>query len=71
MWVRTESATASLLNTGLIQTQNLFMGNGSSLTMHGGDAITRQIDLTSNSVLTVLQTNGIGLTFIGTSAARV
>ena len=59
---------ADLVNTGLVQTNDLYMGHGSSLTLHGGDIVNSQIMLTQNSILTVQQTNGIGLTFNGTSA---
>ena len=67
----TGSSAASLINTGLVQTDFLNIGNGSSLTLHGGDVIYSGISLADNSVLTVQQTNGIGLTFAGTSAGSL
>ncbi len=58
-------------NLGLVTLNNLLVGNsttGSDLTLHGGDVVNGQIALTSGSVLTVQQTNAIGLTLNGTAA---
>jgi len=65
------TSSASLLDTGLVQTNALYMSHGSLLTLHGGDVVNNLIDLTNNSVLTVQQTNGIGLTFNGTLASSL
>ena len=50
---------------------NFYMGNGTAFMMHGGDDVTDSINLKGNSVLTVQQTGGIGLTFSGSSASSL
>ena len=59
------TSAASLINTGMVQANFFFMGNGSTLTLHGGDVITDSITLTGGSTLDVQQTNGTGLTLNG------
>jgi hypothetical protein len=65
------TAPVTLINAGTVHLDTLSMGNGSTMTLHGGDVITSQISLTGNSVLTVQQTNGMGLTFNGASASSL
>jgi len=65
------SSPASLLNTGLVNSNVLNLGNASLLTLHGGDIINNQITLTGGSMLTVQQTNGTGLTFNGASVGAL
>ncbi len=57
----------SLVNTGLVQAGELDLGNASSLTLHGGDVVNNQITLVGNSILTIQQVDGIGLTFNGSA----
>ena len=52
-----------------MQTNALYLGNGSALTLHGGDVVNSLISLNNNSVLTVQQMGGTGLTLGGTSAS--
>jgi hypothetical protein len=59
------SSAASLINTGLVQANFFFMGNGSTLTLHGGDVVNDSITLQGGSVLNVQQTGGTGLTLNG------
>ncbi len=58
------TAAVSVGSPGMINLQNLYMGNGSSATLLGG-VVQGLIDLQGNSVLTVQQTNGTGLTLNG------
>ena len=60
------NSPVTVTNLGLVTATNLDVGNGTALTLHGGDVI-NNIDLQSGSVLTVEQTHGIGLTLNGTS----
>jgi hypothetical protein len=60
------STSASLINTGNVQTNSLFyLGSPSGLTLHGGDTVNSVISLIGNSTLIVQQTGGTGLTFNG------
>jgi hypothetical protein len=63
------TSAVSVTNLGLVTVNTLEVGHGSSLTLHGGDAVSTTLSLTGNSTLTVEQTNGIGLTFSGSSAS--
>jgi hypothetical protein len=65
------TSSVSVTDLGQVTLENLYVGNstaGSNLTLHGGDVINNLIDLQNGSVLTVRQTNGIGLTLNGTSS---
>ena len=60
----------SVTGLGTVTLNNLQTSNAvGGLTLHGGDVVNSQIELSNFSVLSVQQTNGIGLTFNGTSAA--
>ena len=63
------TSAVSVTNLGLVTVNTLEVGNGSALTLHGGDTVSTMLSLTGNSTLTVEQTNGIGLTFSGSSAS--
>ena len=68
------NASVSLTDLGQVTLINLYVGNsaaGSDLTLHGGDVINNLINLQNGSVLTVQQTNGIGLTLNGTSLSSL
>ncbi len=65
------SSAASLTNTGLVNVNDVAMGNGSALTLHGGDVINNSITLVGGSTLTVREVNGTGLTFNGASAGAL
>ena len=65
------TAPVNVINLGQVTLINLYVGNGTALTLHGGDVINSQIDLQNGSVLTVQQTNGIGLTLNGTSSSNL
>ncbi len=64
-----DGVAASLNNVGKVTTEGLFVGYGSSLTLHGGDVVNSSISLTrgSGSTLTVEQVGGTGLMLNGTS----
>jgi hypothetical protein len=64
---QTGTAPVSVVNLGLVTLDTLQVGNGSALTLHGGDTINKQISLTGGSTMSVEQTNGVGLTLNGTS----
>ena len=61
----------SLTNLGTVATNSIFMDAGSTMTLHGGDVVNSLISLTGGSVLTVQQTNGMGLTLNGTSLSSL
>jgi PEP-CTERM motif len=65
------TSPGGLINAGAMQVDSLLMANGSTLTLHGGDLINTSISLTGDSVLTVQQANGMGLTFNGTSTGSL
>jgi hypothetical protein len=64
-WYNTSAVTIS--NLGQMTLNNLYVGNGTALTLHGGDVVNNLIDLSNNSELTVQQVNETGLTLNGTS----
>lgn len=64
-WNGTSAVTVT--NAGLVTVTDLFVGNGTDVTLHGGDVVNSSINLKANSVLTVQQVNNIGLTLNGTS----
>ncbi|MGD0382214.1 MAG: PEP-CTERM sorting domain-containing protein, partial [Thermoguttaceae bacterium] len=59
--------TNTLLNSGGISANYLYVGNANVLTLHPGDLIENYINLSNSSMLTVQQANGqlTGLTFNG------
>jgi hypothetical protein len=61
------TSAVNVINLGQVTLNELFVGNASALTFHGGDVINNSINLVNGSVLTVQQENGIGLTLNGTS----
>jgi PEP-CTERM motif len=64
------SAAVTVSNLGTVTGTQLLVGNGTSLTMHGGDTISSIINLEDSSVLNVQQSSGgTGLTLNGTSLA--
>jgi fibronectin-binding autotransporter adhesin len=64
------SAPVTVSNLGAVTATDLAVGNGTSVTLHGGDVISSQIDLKQSSVLTVLESaSGTGLTLNGTSTS--
>ena len=65
------SSAASLTNAGPVTTTDLYVGNGSSLTLHGGDVVNSLIDLKGGSTLTVQEVGGTGLTLNGTSLSSL
>ncbi len=65
------TSAVSVTNLGLVTLNSLFVGNGTALTLHGGDVVNSEINLSGNSVLTVQQMNGIGLTLNGTSLSSL
>jgi hypothetical protein len=65
------TAPVTVTNAGLINVSELYVGNGTALTMHGGDVVGNSINLTGGSVLTVDQVNGTGLTLNGTSSTSL
>jgi hypothetical protein len=56
------NAPVKLLNTGNVQTSELYMASSSLLTLHGGDVVNTGISLYDGSVLTVQQVNRTGVT---------
>ncbi len=65
------SSAASLTNAGPVTTNDLYVGNGSALTLHGGDTVNSLIDLKGGSTLTVQEVGGTGLTLSGTSLSSL
>ena len=66
------TAAVTVSNLGTVTATDLSVGNGTSVTLHGGDVIGSKIDLASSSVLTVLESStGTGLTLNGTSASSL
>ncbi len=65
------NSAVTVTDAGQFNLNSLYLGNGTTLTMHGGDVVNNQIDLTGNSVLTVDQVNGTGLTLNGTSLSNL
>jgi hypothetical protein len=65
-----EPYAVSATNVGSIQLTNLYLGNGSTMSIQGG-VVNNLINLSGNSVLTVNQTNGTGLTLNGTSLSSL
>jgi len=65
------STAASLTNAGQVATYDLYVGNGSGLTLHSGDVINNTITLNGGSIPTVQETGGMGLTFNDTSANSI
>jgi hypothetical protein len=63
------TSPVTVTNLGLVTVNTLEVGNGSTLTLHGGDTVNKQLSLTGGSTLNVQQTNGMGLTFGGASAS--
>ncbi len=61
------TSAVTVANLGQLTVNTLEMGNGSLLTLHGGDTIASGITLNAGSVLTVDETNGTGLTYGGSS----
>ncbi len=61
------TSAVTVSNLGLVTVNSLEVGNGSLITLHGGDTINTSIALSGGSVLTVEETNGTGLTFNGAS----
>lgn len=62
------SAPVTVSNLGTVTAADLAMGNGTSVTLHGGDTISTEIDLQQSSVLDVQQSSGgTGLTLNGTA----
>ncbi len=57
----------SLTNLGQVTLNSLEVDNGGALTLHGGDVVNGQITLNGGGTLSVMQLNGIGLTYNGTS----
>ncbi len=66
-----DTQPVSLINNGTVNVANLYVGNGSALTLHGGDVVSSLLSLTGGSTLTVQQVNGIGLTLNGTSPSSL
>jgi hypothetical protein len=62
------SAATTLLNSGRISANGLYVGNASSPTLHPGDFIGNNVNLSNASTLTVFQSDGelTGLTLNGT-----
>jgi hypothetical protein len=61
-------AAVTVSDLGAVTAGELLEGHGTSVTLHGGDVISSEINLTDNSVLNVDQSsNGTGLTLNGTS----
>ena len=66
------AAPVTVSNLGTVTADQLLVGNGTALTLHGGDVIGSKIDLENGSVLTVLESSGgTGLTLNGTSASSL
>ncbi len=65
------SSSASLTNVGPVTTTDLYVGNGSALTLHGGDVVNSLINLQGGSTLTVQEVGGTGLTLNGTSLSSL
>jgi fibronectin-binding autotransporter adhesin len=65
------SSAVTVTNAGTINVNDLYMANGQTFTMHGGDVVNSLIDLQGGSVLTVQEVNGTGLTLNGTSASSL
>jgi hypothetical protein len=66
------TAAVTVSNLGTVTANELHEGNGTSLTLHGGDVINSLIDLENNSVLNVQQSpGGTGLTLSGTSLSSL
>jgi hypothetical protein len=62
------SAPVTVSNLGTVTAADLAMGNETSVTLHGGDVISTEIELLQSSVLNVLESSaGTGLTLNGTS----
>ncbi len=64
------TGAVSVTNVGSILLDDLYLGHGSTMSIHGG-VVNDLINLGGNSVLTVLQTNGTGLTLNGTSSSSL
>jgi hypothetical protein len=65
------SSAVTAIDAGTISLTNFYLGNGTAFTIHGGDFVGDSINLRDNSVLTVQQSGGTGLTFGGTSASSL
>ncbi len=65
------SSAVTLTDLGKVTLNDLFVNNGTSLTLHGGDVIGNQLTLSGNSILTVDQVGGTGLTLNGTSLSNL
>ena len=66
------SAPVTISNLGAVTASELHEGNNTSVTLHGGDAISSVIDLENSSTLTVQQSpGGTGLTLSGTSPSSL
>jgi fibronectin-binding autotransporter adhesin len=62
------SAPVTVSNLGAVSAVDLLLGNATSVTLHGGDTISNEIDLQQSSVLSVQQSMaGTGLTLSGRS----
>jgi filamentous hemagglutinin len=53
-----DTQPASIINNLGIQALNLYLGNGSGMTLHSDDVLNALLSITGNSTLTVLQANG-------------
>jgi PEP-CTERM motif len=65
------SSAVTVNDLGKVTVSDLYVGNGTALTLHGGDVVNSLINLSDNSVLTVQQVNGTGLTLNGTSLSSL
>jgi hypothetical protein len=65
--------STTLLNSGRISANYLYVGNANALTLHPGDLIGNYLNLSNSSALTVQQANGqlTGLTFNGASQGNL
>ena len=68
-----DTSPVSLVNNGLVQATNLYLGNGTAITLHSGDVIGSLISLSGNSSLTVVQNTDqlTGLTLNGAYAGAL
>ena len=62
-----DAGAASVTNAGLVTVESLYMGHGSTMTLHGGDSISSLLSLTGGSILTLQQTGGTGLSITDAS----
>ena len=65
------STAVSVTDLGQVSLSSLYIGHATDLTLHGGDVIGNQLTLSGNSILTVDQVGGTGLTLNGTSLSNL